>query len=120
MVAREMLIIGVPSLVVGWGIRFVCERKTLVIRSAFLRPGYVIIGILAAVPIANTQALIRVWNQLVQPLHIPGLEVEPGIEKPHIDSDRIRVDPLPNFDCLHVLTLRLLIPPHASALKLIG
>src|SRR5258708_20212640 len=98
MVAREMLIIGVPSLVVGLGIRFVCERKTLVIRSAFLRPGYVVIGILAAVPIADAQALIRFGNQLVQPLHIPGLEVEPGIEKPPINSTPIRLTPLPNFD----------------------
>src|SRR5258708_39117059 len=102
MVAREMLIIGVPSLVVGLGIRFVCERKTLVIRSAFLRPGYVVIGILAAVPIANTQALVRVGNQRVQALDIPGLEIEPGIEEPYIDRDRICVDPLPNLDRLHV------------------
>jgi hypothetical protein len=57
-----MLIIGVPSLVIGFVIRFVSERKTFVTGSAFLRPGYIVIGILAAVPIADAQAFVRIGN----------------------------------------------------------
>src|ERR1700730_5498075 len=120
MVAREMLIISLASLGIGFVIRFVSERETLVTSSAFLCPGYVVIGIFAAVPIADSQGLIRVGNHRVHALHIPRLEIKPVIKEPYVDSDGIRVDPLPNFDRLHILTLHGLIPAHGAALKLIG
>src|SRR5437879_3409594 len=117
--ARVMPIISDSSLVIGLVLGFVRESKTLEIGTAVLRLGYIVIGILAAIPVADPHALIRVRNLRVAPLNVPGLEVESGIKEPHIDSDRVRVDLLPNLDRLHLLTLHGLIPAHGAALKLI-
>src|SRR5437879_5110471 len=117
--ARVMPIISDSSLVIGLVLGFVRESKTLEIGTAVLRLGYIVIGILAAIPVADAHALIRVRNLRVTPLNIPGLEVESGIEEPHIDNDIVRIDLFPNFHRLHLLTLHGLIAAHGAALKLI-
>src|ERR1700739_3933276 len=117
--ARVTLIISDPSLMIGLVLGFVCKGKTLEIGAAVLRLGYVVIGILAAVPVADPQALIRIGKQRVPPLNVPGLQVESGIEEPHVDCDRIRVRLLPNFYRLHLLALLRLISAHGAALELI-
>src|ERR1700719_5305962 len=117
--ARVMLIISDPSLMIGLVFGFVCESKTLEIGAAVLRLGYVVIGILAAVPVADPQALIRVGKQRVPPLNVPWLQVESGVKEPHVDCDRVRVCLLPNFHRLHILTLHGLIPARGAGLELI-
>src|SRR5215831_13198048 len=79
------------------------ESEVREVRRAFIGLRHVVVLVLAAVPVADPQAVVGVRELLVDLLRVPGLGERRRIVRPNVDAHGVRAALVPNLDGLDLL-----------------